>query len=133
MVADEFVREAKVYFIGYRPKEELNFWFNYLDLCIWPFNNSVSCLEALASGCKILAADFQLSHSIKECGGKILSRDADMVEKIFEAKCEKIEPNRLTKEGFKLSYVERTKQLMLLYADAIITSNGGTVGQSEVK
>lgn len=54
--------ENKVIFTGFVKKDKVKDYFSAADIGVWPGNNSVSIMEAMACGLPIIMADLQLSH-----------------------------------------------------------------------
>jgi glycosyltransferase involved in cell wall biosynthesis len=54
--------ESRVIFAGFVKKENVRDYFSAADIGVWPGNNSVSIMEAMACRLPIIMAGMQLSH-----------------------------------------------------------------------
>ncbi|MEK6947246.1 MAG: glycosyltransferase family 4 protein, partial [Nanoarchaeota archaeon] len=54
----------RVIFAGFVNKNKVMDYFSASDIGVWPGNNSVSIIEAMACGLPIVMADMQLSHLV---------------------------------------------------------------------
>ena len=61
--ADLGVQDS-VIFTGFVPKAELPEFFSAADVGVWPGNNSVIIMEAMACGLPVIMVDLQLSHLV---------------------------------------------------------------------
>ncbi len=58
-----------IIFPGFVPKEKLPGYFSAVDVGVWPGNNSVIIMEAMACELPIIMVDLQLSHLVKYSNG----------------------------------------------------------------
>ena len=61
--------EDKSIFTGFLKKEDVSNYFSAADIGVWPGNNSVSIMEAMACKLPIVMADLQLSHLVSYDNG----------------------------------------------------------------
>ena len=61
--------ESKVIFIGFVKKEDVKNYFSAADIGVWPCNNSVSIMEAMACKLPIVMVALQLSHLVSYNNG----------------------------------------------------------------
>ena len=58
-----------IIFPGFVPKQKLCDYFSAVDVGVWPGNNSVIIMEAMACSLPIIMADLQLSHLVSYNNG----------------------------------------------------------------
>ena len=59
----------KVIFTGFIPKNELSKYFSCADIGVWPSNNSVIMIEAMACKLPLVIPDMQLGHLVSYDNG----------------------------------------------------------------
>ncbi len=64
-----FEIQNKVIFAGFVKKEAVKNYFSAADIGVWPGNNSVSIMEAMACKLPIIMVDLQLSHLVSYNNG----------------------------------------------------------------
>lgn len=65
----------QVKFVGFVKKERIAIYFSGADVGVWPGNNSVSILEAMACRLPIVMVDLQLGHLVKFGNGMKFSQN----------------------------------------------------------
>ena len=61
--------EKKIIFTGFVKKDNVKDYFSAADIGVWPGNNSVSIMEAMACKLPIVMVDLQLSHLVRYNNG----------------------------------------------------------------
>ena len=101
----------KIVFVGFIPRKELLDYFSAADIGIWPGNNSVAIVEAMACGLPIIMVDLQLGYLVKNNGFKFKENDKKGLINIL---------NKIEKYSLKELGTNSYKQAMENYSyDAI--------------
>lgn len=61
--------ENKIIFNGFANKKELPVYYTMADVGVWPANNSVSIIEAMACNLPIIMVDWQMPHLVSHENG----------------------------------------------------------------
>ena len=68
-MAEKLCISEKVIFTGFIPKAELSDYFSAFDAGVWPGNNSVVIMEAMACELPVIMVKLQLSHLVRYGNG----------------------------------------------------------------
>lgn len=101
-LANKLNIKEKVTFTGFVNKKELPYYFSASDVGIWPGNNSVIIMEAMACRLPIIMVDLQLTHLVKYGNG--FSFKEDDKEELKKHMQRLIEDTELRKKMSKNSY-----------------------------
>ncbi len=71
----------KIIFNGFAPRKELPAYYSMADIGVWPANNSVSIIEAMACKLPIVMVDWQMPHLVSHNNGfKFPFNDSKMLK-----------------------------------------------------
>ncbi len=68
-LAKKLTIEEKCIFTGFVKKDDVKNYFSAADIGVWPGNNSISIMEAMACKLPIIMVDLQLSHLVEYGNG----------------------------------------------------------------
>lgn len=68
-LANELKLGNKIIFNGFAPRKELPAYYSMADIGVWPANNSVSIIEAMACKLPIVMVDWQMPHLVSHNNG----------------------------------------------------------------
>lgn len=68
-LANELKLGDKIIFNGFAPRKELPAYYSMADIGVWPANNSVSIIEAMACKLPIVMVDWQMPHLVSHNNG----------------------------------------------------------------